>query len=168
MPELIIPCIDVAPSVRAAARDYGDDPQQAYSSAVAGLFDHQLAGYVDTLLAAAQERVPRSAEYVPMTHLWWVEGEEFLGRVHIWHRLNPFLRDVAGHLGYHVVPPHRRRGHGTAMLAAALPTARGLGIERLLITCDTDNIGSRKVIEANGGVLEDQLGEKLRFWVPTS
>jgi predicted acetyltransferase len=53
------------------------------------------------------------------------------------------------------------------MLRAALPVCRTLGIESALITCDTDNIGSRKVIEANGGVLEDERGAKLRYWVPT-
>lgn len=58
--------------------------------------------------------------------------------------------------------------HATAMLAAALPVARGLGIERALLTCDKDNIGSRKVIEANGGVLDGEPGGILRYWVPTA
>jgi predicted acetyltransferase len=62
-------------------------------------------------------------------------------------------------------PSARLRGHATAMLAAALPVARSLGVTDVLITCDTDNVASRKVIEANGGVLEDQRGGKLRFWV---
>ncbi|MGH3672775.1 MAG: GNAT family N-acetyltransferase [Pseudonocardiaceae bacterium] len=168
MPELIVPCVEVAPSVRTAARDYGDDQKEIYSRAVAELTDSELTGYVEALLADAQEGSPRSAGNVPSTHLWWVEGHEFLGRVQIWHRLTPFLRDVAGHVGYHVVPPHRRQGHARAMLAATLPVANGLGIECLLITCDVDNVGSRKVIEANGGLLEDQLGGKLRFWVSTS
>jgi predicted acetyltransferase len=48
------------------------------------------------------------------------------------------------------------------------PVAAGLGIDPALVTCDLDNIGSRKVIEANGGVLEDQRAGKLRFWVPMS
>lgn len=53
------------------------------------------------------------------------------------------------------------------MLAAALPIARQLGIASALITCDVDNEGSRLVITNNGGVLENQRGAKLRFWVPT-
>ena len=52
------------------------------------------------------------------------------------------------------------------MLAAALPVARGLGIDPALVTCDEDNVGSRKAIEGNGGVLEDVRRGKLRFWVP--
>lgn len=54
------------------------------------------------------------------------------------------------------------------MLRAALPVACGLGIESALVTCDVDNVGSRKVIEANGGIFEDQRGGKFRFWVPTA
>ena len=54
------------------------------------------------------------------------------------------------------------------MLAAALPVARSLGIDQALLTCDQDNLASRKVIEANGGVLEDKNGDKVRYWVPTA
>ena len=52
------------------------------------------------------------------------------------------------------------------MLAAALPVARSLGIDPALLTRDEDNIASRKVIEANGGMLEDNRHGKLRYWVP--
>ncbi len=54
------------------------------------------------------------------------------------------------------------------MLAAVLPRAAALGIEKALVTCDYDNTASRKVIEANDGVLEDGRGDKLRYWVPTA
>jgi predicted acetyltransferase len=50
------------------------------------------------------------------------------------------------HVGYHVVPNHRRRGHATRMLVQAKPICRDLGLTNLLITCDTDNTGSRRVI----------------------
>ncbi len=108
---------------------------------------------------------------MPSTHLWWVEqrpgGVAYLGRVHIRHRLTPHLRDVGGHVGYYVVPPERRRGHATAMLAAALPVAARLGLERVLLTCDVDNTASRRVIESAGGLCQDQRDGKLRYWLPT-
>jgi predicted acetyltransferase len=53
------------------------------------------------------------------------------------------------------------------MLAAALPLAHRLGIDPALVTCDVDNVASRKVIEANGGRLEDRRADKYRFWIPT-
>ena len=116
----------------------------------------------------AREDAPRPAWMVPSTTLWWVDGTEYLGRISIRHRLTPTLLEWGGHIGYDVRPSARRRGHATAMLAAARPVAARLGIDPALVTCDPDNAGSRKVIEANGGVLEDQRGGELRFWVPTS
>jgi predicted acetyltransferase len=104
---------------------------------------------------------------VPATTMWWADGHDYLGRITIRHRLTPSLLNVGGHIGYDVRPSARRRGHATLMLAAALPVACGLGIDPVLITCDTGNVGSRKVIEANGGVLEDERDGKLRFWAPT-
>lgn len=43
-----------------------------------------------------------------------------------------------------------------------------MGIDPVLVTCDTGNAGSRRVIEAGGGVLEDERRGKLRYWVPAS
>jgi predicted acetyltransferase len=95
-------------------------------------------------------------------------GTEYFGRLAIRHRLTPLLLEAGGHIGYDVRPSARRQGHATAMLRAALPIAHSLGIDPALITCDDDNVASRRVIEVNGGVYEDQRGVKLRFWVPTS
>jgi predicted acetyltransferase len=109
---------------------------------------------------------PRS--FVPSTTYWWTDGDAYLGRINLRHRLNEHLSEVGGHIGYDVRPSARRRGHATAMLAAALPRAGALGIEKALITCDADNTASRMVIERNGGVLEDRRGDKLRYWAPTA
>jgi len=111
---------------------------------------------------------PRPEGKVPETLLWWVDGDEYLGRLSIRHQLTDALREFGGHIGYMVRPSARGQGHAGAMLAAALPIARDLGIDPALLTCDADNVGSRRVIESNGGVLEDQREDKLRFWVPTS
>jgi predicted acetyltransferase len=52
------------------------------------------------------------------------------------------------------------------MLRAVRPVCSGLGIDPALVTCDVDNVASRRVIEACGGVLEDERSGKLRWWVP--
>ena len=126
------------------------------------------AAYVRWLHAQALEETPRPEGFVPSTTLWWVDGDEYLGRIGIRHRLTPELREVGGHIGYAVRPSARRRGCATAMLRAALPVARTLGIESALVTCAVENVASRTVIERNGGVLEDRRGDRLRFWVPTA
>lgn len=125
------------------------------------------ARLVAAIRAEALEESPRPAGHVPQTTLWWVRGDHYYGRLSMRHRLTPGLLEVGGHIGYAVRPSARRQGHATAMLRAALPFARELGINRALITCDASNEGSRRVIEHNGGVLEDRRVAKLRFWVLT-
>ncbi len=124
--------------------------------------------YVEAVRAAGLERTPRPASFVPQTTFWWVDGEEYLGRISVRHRLTPFLLEVGGHIGYYVVPSRRGQGHATAMLRAVLPTAHEIGVDPALVTCDETNLASRRVIESAGGVLENQRGVKLRYWVPTA
>jgi predicted acetyltransferase len=124
--------------------------------------------YTAQLRAQADPDRPRPKGRVASTTLWYVEGDEYLGRLAIRHELTDWLLQYGGHIGYDVRPTARRRGHATAMLREALPVARALGIESALITCDVDNVASRRVIEASGGELEDERGGKLRFWVPTA
>ena len=113
---------------------------------------------------AADRAAPRRMWDVPVTELWYVRGPDYIGTVMIRHELTPALLYDGGNIGYHVVPGHRRQGHATAMLAAACDRCRDDGMSRLLLTCQPDNLGSRRVIEANGGVL-DSADELLRYWI---
>lgn len=117
--------------------------------------------------ALALEHTARPKSWVTGTYLWMLEGDEVVGRISFRHELTPWLMAVAGHIGYVVRPSARRRGHATRAVALMLPRCAARGLDRVLITCDVDNAGSRRAIEANGGVLEDVRGGKLRFWVPT-
>ncbi|RKN34932.1 GNAT family N-acetyltransferase [Streptomyces hoynatensis] len=179
MPELVAPTTRVHASFLAAIAEFAAEGRgTAEDNSMLGrdMLRHGarwqepevFARYVAETLADAREETARPEGFVPSTVLWWVEGEEFLGRLSIRHRLTPRLLDWGGSIGYEVRPSARRRGHATAMLRAALPVAHRLGFDPVLITCDHDNVGSRKVIEGCGGVFEDRRGEKLRFWVPTS
>ena len=89
-----------------------------------------------------------------------MDGTDYLGTVIIRHRLTPALEREGGHIGYHVVPGHRRRGHATQLLAQAKPVCRQLGLSELLVTCAEDNLGSRRLIEANRGTLDRTLMAK--------
>ncbi|MFH8606354.1 GNAT family N-acetyltransferase [Streptomyces sp. NPDC018029] len=121
--------------------------------------------YVAEVRAAAHPAEPFA---VPVTTLWYVDGADYFGRVSIRHTVaTRFLREYGGHIGYDVRPTARRRGHATRMLLGCLPYAARLGLESVLVTCDTDNTGSRKVIEAAGGTFEDERGGKLRYWIRT-
>jgi predicted acetyltransferase len=120
------------------------------------------AGFVE------RRRAVRVVWEVPVTELWFVDGREYIGTVVIRHRLTPALEREGGHLGYHVVPGHRRRGHATRMLAQARAVCRRLGLDEVLVTCAETNTASRRVIEANGGVLDGVLDGEARYRVPTS
>ncbi len=178
MPELIRPLERVHRSFVAAMEEFraegrgANDDHSMVGSEIRGHGSRwsepaAFAEFVAKLLADAEEDSPRPVGYVPGTTLWYVEGDEYLGRLAIRHRLTPNLLEVGGHIGYDVRPSARRRGHATAMLKAALPIAYDLGIESALVTCDEDNVASAKVIEHNGGVYEDSRSGKRRYWVPT-
>lgn len=98
--------------------------------------------------------VPR----LPGITLWMWDGE-FAGSINLrWQRGTSELPPhVLGHIGYSVVPWKQRRGYASAALGMVLPHARQQGLEYVTITCDPANEASRKVIEANGGVLVERF-----------
>jgi len=110
---------------------------------------------------------------VPQTVYWLVDRNRFLGRLSIRHYLNPHLRRIGGHIGYYIRPNQRGKGYGKLILKLGLKKAKLLGINNVLVTCDITNVKSRKVIESNGGKLENKvkqgkgLPEKLRYWMKT-
>ena len=108
---------------------------------------------------------------VPATFLVADVGGEIVGRSSIRHELNHVLEREGGHIGYAVRPGYRRRGYATEILRQSLIVARAIGIDRVLLFCDVDNVGSRAVIEACGGRLDaiTDIGPhrpaKRRYWI---
>jgi predicted acetyltransferase len=107
------------------------------------------------LLEGERAGVNLPAGLVPSTFLVAEVDGEIVGRVSIRHRLNDVLAREGGHIGYCVLPPHRRRRYATTILGQALVIARAHGIGRILVTCDDSNAGSAAVIEACGGTLAE-------------
>jgi predicted acetyltransferase len=125
--------------------------------------------YLDRLQAIRHgHRLP--ARGVPSTLLAAEVRGEIVGRVSVRYRLNDFLATIGGHIGYCVIPTHRRRGYATEILRQSLIIARAEGVDRVLVTCDDDNLASATVIERVGGVLEDVRPDppgkpKRRYWI---
>jgi len=121
-------------------------------------FNHELVlakinfgEYVKNLINAASG-VDLAPGYVPQTTFWTLlDNRTIIGTIRIRHYLTPRLEIEGGHIGYNIRPSFRRRGLGTEQLALGLEKAKNLGLEGVLITCDTDNTGSAKIIMKNGG-----------------
>lgn len=108
---------------------------------------------------------------VPSTTYLGVEKEtgKIVGFIDIRHRLNEYLLQYGGHIGYSVRKSERRKGYAAEMLKLALEECRKMKIDKVLVTCDRGNIGSEKTILKNGGVFENEVPEEghftRRFWI---
>jgi predicted acetyltransferase len=128
------------------------------------------AGFVEELRAQSEGRgLPPG--WVAGSTFWLVDDARFIGKVEVRHSLTPALRLRGGHIGYAIRPSERRQGYGTAALRMVLPTCQNLGLVRVLLTCDATNEASRRIIETNGGELENavQIAGRavptLRYWI---
>ena len=98
------------------------------------------------------------------------DRNRLLGAVNIRHYLNDSLLFSGGHIGDGIRPSERQKGYGTEIIRLALVECKKLGINKVLMTCDKDNIASAKTIIKNGGVLESEFvneeGEiEQRYWI---
>jgi predicted acetyltransferase len=122
-------------------------------------------------LRAQQDQTKFVPHGIPQRHFWLIDDNEFIGILSL--RRGPdetFIR-ISGHVGYQIRPSKRRRGYGRELLRQGLQKAKELGFTRVLLTCDEDNIASKKVIESNGGQFENAIlvdgapVKKLRYWI---
>lgn len=107
-------------------------------------------------------------------YYWLVDDEKdfFIGEVSIRHKLTDTLLRYGGHIGYGIRYSEWNKGYGTLMLKLVLEKAKKMGISKVLVTCDDDNIASAKVMEKNDMVLQDKIeniidGKKIitrRYW----
>lgn len=125
----------------------------------------------EDFLAIVQKDITENPHWVN-SHLFFLidKVSRILGAIQIRHTIDhPNLIEVGGHIGYGIRPSERGKWYATEMLRLVLQEAQKLGLEKVLITCDDDNIPSIKVIENNGGVFErftEKNGNKMRrYWV---
>lgn len=133
------------------------------------IFRHDCTNFDDYL--ANLEVKDTSGGFVPDSVFFLLDEEtnRLLGAVDIRHYLNEHLLMYGGHIGDGIRPSERRKGYGTKLIALALLECKKLGIDKVLICCNSDNIASKKAILNNGGVLENTVmedGEPLeRYWI---
>ena len=163
--------VEPAPQYKAAILDAVPELQaigewDISPDAFAARFDDMLRE-----LAAAKDPATAPPGVLPYEDFWLMEDNTWIGLLTLRLRLNEAFLHSGGHIGYVIRPSKRRCGYGTALLRLGLDKARERGLARVLLTCDETNIGSRKIIEANGGqfenavVVEGQADKKLRYWI---
>ena len=109
---------------------------------------------------------------VPATTLLAISAKDgrLVGMVDIRHKLSEFLLNYGGHIGYSVRKTERKKGFATEILTQALKECVKLKIEKVLLTCDKNNIASAKTIIKNSGILESEVEDEghiiiQRYWI---
>ena len=138
--------------------------------------------FVRGLTNLAQRSTSAVHRYVDRV-LWLIDREEYIGQASIRPELcTNYLITYGGHIGYSIRPSKRRQGYGKKILALCLEESKAMGLRKVLVTCNSDNIGSKEIIESNGGQFEKALkmdstafraegncqnGQiyKLRYWI---
>ena len=93
------------------------------------------------------------------------EADHTLGFLNLRLRLNDYLLENGGHIGYSIRPSERGKGYAKEALRQGLQVAKEKNIKKALVTCSTENPASRAVIVANGGVFEDVRNGVERYWI---
>jgi predicted acetyltransferase len=169
MAELIRPATAYKTSVIAAMREFAADSHHRYANTDIDALKGHFTAYVESELQRAT--APPQPGWVSDSVYWLVDERGFIGRISLRHRLTDSLREFGGHIGYEVRPSRRREGHGKRMLALLLEKARARNMGKVMLTCDESNTGSRKIIEANGGELQDVIEldyrpePTMRWWI---
>lgn len=113
-----------------------------------------------------KDKVPANTYFLVRT-----SDNEIVGMINIRHRLNEFLLNEGGHIGYSIRPTERKKGYGTLLLKLGLQKCRELNLNKILITCDKSNVASAKVIQNNNGMLENEVFSETfseiiqRYWI---
>lgn len=151
------------------ALDYKVADDSRYQIAFEKDFDFQQ--YVQKL---ERESIKENVKpgYVPTTTMWLIDDfGQICGVSRLRHYLVPHLEKEGGNIGYDVPPSERMKGNGSILLSLTLVKARALGLKEVLVTCDSDNTGSAKIIIKNGGIFENEVvseesGKMVsRYWI---
>lgn len=175
MTALALPASDLFETWIACVREFGHDRRDGSGDWQIPDFGPDRATFAALLELCRTEADLTSSlpeGHVHCDYYWIVNeaddagGPDMLGFMAVRHSIDTeFLRTLGGHIGYSIRPSHRRQGHAARALGLALDRAREVGLDRVLLTCDHDNLGSARVIEGAGGALDGVPGGNRRYWI---
>ncbi len=104
-----------------------------------------------------------------ITYVLIDEQGDIYGSLNLRLKLNEHLLNYDGHIGYGIAPSKRSQGYAKLILKLGLDICKKRGFEKVLVTCDEENIASEKVILSQGGILENIVwkndGYIKRYWI---
>lgn len=163
---------ELGPEHEAALADYVAEFEREGENRIHGYFakpEWTHAETIDRLQAWSNGEM--LSGFVPNSSRFMIFNGRIIGNYNVRHELSPELEQCGGHCGYSVRPTERCKGYGTLILQDAKRFARFLGLTRLLVTCGVENVGSARVIERNGGTLQDIVCNDAptanfkRYWI---
>lgn len=173
MPELVAPAVRLHTAWLEAHHEWGPGLHEDGFGLLSSDEVESPAGFAAWVARLAKESGPArpvEAGRAGCVYRWIVEGGRVLGGIALRYGLDPFVLQF-GHIGYGIRPSSRRRGLATWALGRMLGEARQLGLDRVLLTCEVDNIASVRTIAHHGGVLEGvretEFGPLRRYWITT-
>ena len=167
--KLVLPTLEYKEKIMDYKREFiesGDSMDGTAGLRNAETFEEWYSAFCDNL----KEETVRDG-LVPATTYIAISTDDgrLIGMIDIRHRLNDYLLNFGGHIGYSIRKSERQQGYATEMLSMALIECLKLNIRKVLITCDKDNVASAKTIIKNGGILENEKPEgngiTQRYWI---
>ena len=122
---------------------------------------------------AKEKAIKPSSTHTPSTTYFMIceDDNKIIGSIQLRHHLTDRLRKDGGHVGYGIRPYERGKGYGVKQLSLALEKAKELGLDKIMISCNKDNIPSDQVAIKNGGVMtgegfdEDEKKVTEIYWI---
>ena len=153
---------------REAVLDMMAEFEQTQSAHDGGFWDTENFSYEDWLESNQNQEMGINLPegWVPAIQLVAFSGKgQALGFLNLRLRLNNFLLEKGGHIGYSIRPSERGKGYAKETLSQGLQVAKEKNIKKALVTCSVNNHASRSVILANGGFIEDVRNGVERYWI---
>lgn len=79
---------------------------------------------------------------------------KIIGTINVRWNLTEKVKQFGGNIGYGIRPTERRKGYNKMNLYLGLIEAKKIGLDKVMLDCDIENLGSSKTMEALGGKLE--------------
>jgi len=167
---LVIPAIVLADEIRAYRQAFLESGDSMDGTGSLRRRENPADWIADNIQCSRRETAPKNL--VPATQFVYLRSDgRIVGMIQVRHALNAYLAKYAGHIGYSVHPDERRKGYASKMLRDVLPYCREIGLDRVLVTCNAANEGSRRTIIKNGGVYDGTVHEPNedvdieRYWI---